>query len=145
MDAADSQARLGGEPVEVMAAVDLGSNSFHMVVARNQHGEPSILDRLRETVRLASTNRLHDQPDLPEPVRRTEPWGLGWRLNHRGTTGSWGDALGERVFGHTGATGTTVWMDPDRDGFCLLLTNALRAAAPWRLVQLSNIVASAFV
>lgn len=98
-----------------------------------------------ETVRIASTNRLHDQPDLPEPVRRTEPWGLGWRLNHRGTTGSWGDALGERVFGHTGATGTMVWMDPDRDGFCLLLTNALRAAAPWRLVQLSNIVASAFV
>ncbi len=37
-----------------MAAVDLGSNSFHMVVARNQHGEPSILDRLREMVRLAS-------------------------------------------------------------------------------------------
>jgi len=37
-----------------MAAVDLGSNSFHMVVARNQLGEPSILDRLREMVRLAS-------------------------------------------------------------------------------------------
>ena len=50
----DPQSRLGGEPVEVMAAVDLGSNSFHMVVARNQHGEPSILDRLREMVRLAS-------------------------------------------------------------------------------------------
>jgi exopolyphosphatase/guanosine-5'-triphosphate,3'-diphosphate pyrophosphatase len=37
-----------------MAAVDLGSNSFHMVVARNQLGEPSIVDRLREMVRLAS-------------------------------------------------------------------------------------------
>ena len=37
-----------------MAAVDLGSNSFHMVVARAQHGEPSIVDRLREMVRLAS-------------------------------------------------------------------------------------------
>jgi exopolyphosphatase/guanosine-5'-triphosphate,3'-diphosphate pyrophosphatase len=37
-----------------MAAVDLGSNSFHMVVARNQQGEPSIVDRLREMVRLAS-------------------------------------------------------------------------------------------
>jgi len=50
----DSQARPGGEPADVMAAVDLGSNSFHMVVARNQHGEPSIVDRLREMVRLAS-------------------------------------------------------------------------------------------
>jgi exopolyphosphatase/guanosine-5'-triphosphate,3'-diphosphate pyrophosphatase len=43
-----------GDPAEVIAAVDLGSNSFHMVVARNQHGEPSIVDRLREMVRLAS-------------------------------------------------------------------------------------------
>jgi len=50
----DPQTRPGGEPADVMAAVDLGSNSFHMVVARNQHGEPSIVDRLREMVRLAS-------------------------------------------------------------------------------------------
>jgi exopolyphosphatase/guanosine-5'-triphosphate,3'-diphosphate pyrophosphatase len=49
----DPQSR-PGEPAEVLAAVDLGSNSFHMVVARNQHGEPSIVDRLREMVRLAS-------------------------------------------------------------------------------------------
>jgi len=40
-----------GEP-EVIAAVDLGSNSFHMVVARVGQGEISILDRIREMVRL---------------------------------------------------------------------------------------------
>ena len=50
----DPQSRPGSDAAEVMAAVDLGSNSFHMVVARNQHGEPSIVDRLREMVRLAS-------------------------------------------------------------------------------------------
>jgi exopolyphosphatase/guanosine-5'-triphosphate,3'-diphosphate pyrophosphatase len=37
-----------------MAAVDLGSNSFHMVVARQHHGQLTIVDRLREMVRLAS-------------------------------------------------------------------------------------------
>ena len=37
-----------------MAAVDLGSNSFHMVVARTQDGVLAIVDRLREMVRLAS-------------------------------------------------------------------------------------------
>jgi exopolyphosphatase/guanosine-5'-triphosphate,3'-diphosphate pyrophosphatase len=42
------------DPAEVLAAVDLGSNSFHMVVARTQQGHPSIVDRLREMVRLAS-------------------------------------------------------------------------------------------
>jgi exopolyphosphatase/guanosine-5'-triphosphate,3'-diphosphate pyrophosphatase len=40
--------------VEVIAAVDLGSNSFHMVVARHSHGQLVIIDRLREMVRLAS-------------------------------------------------------------------------------------------
>jgi len=37
-----------------MAAVDLGSNSFHMVVARLQQGQLAIVDRLREMVRIAS-------------------------------------------------------------------------------------------
>ena len=36
----------------VLAAVDLGSNSFHMVVARRDQGQLVIVDRLREMVRL---------------------------------------------------------------------------------------------
>jgi hypothetical protein len=47
---------------EVLAAVDLGSNSFHMVVARYHHGQLTILDRLREMVRLAGG--LDDQGRL---------------------------------------------------------------------------------
>ena len=39
---------------DVIAAVDLGSNSFHMVVARFSHGQLLIVDRLRESVRLAA-------------------------------------------------------------------------------------------
>jgi exopolyphosphatase/guanosine-5'-triphosphate,3'-diphosphate pyrophosphatase len=39
---------------DVLAAVDLGSNSFHMVVARHSDGQLIILDRLREMVRLAA-------------------------------------------------------------------------------------------
>jgi len=36
-----------------VAAVDLGSNSFHMIVARlEETGTLSIIDRLREPVRL---------------------------------------------------------------------------------------------
>jgi exopolyphosphatase/guanosine-5'-triphosphate,3'-diphosphate pyrophosphatase len=38
---------------EVIAAVDLGSNSFHLVVARHSAGTLTIIDRLREMVRLA--------------------------------------------------------------------------------------------
>jgi exopolyphosphatase/guanosine-5'-triphosphate,3'-diphosphate pyrophosphatase len=38
----------------VVAGVDLGSNSFHMVVARVVEGHPHVIDRLREGVRLAA-------------------------------------------------------------------------------------------
>ncbi|MDX9740044.1 MAG: Ppx/GppA phosphatase family protein [Gammaproteobacteria bacterium] len=36
-----------------MAAVDLGSNSFHMIIARLEGEEPQLIDRLRVQVRLA--------------------------------------------------------------------------------------------
>src|SRR3954466_2573435 len=52
---------------EFLAAVDLGSNSFHMVVARYEHGEPRVIDRLRDSVRLAAGLR----PDgTLDPARR---------------------------------------------------------------------------
>ncbi len=97
------------------------------------------------TVRMMTSNRLNDLPELPEPVRRTQPWGLGWRLNHLGTPDSWGDLLGWKVFCHTGSAGNVVWMDPQTQGFCILFTNYLRARAPWRLVHLSSAVAAAFL
>ncbi|HET6546744.1 MAG TPA: exopolyphosphatase [Rhodanobacteraceae bacterium] len=52
---------------ELLAAVDLGSNSFHLVVARCEHGELRIIDRLRDSVRLAMGLR----PDYSlDPARR---------------------------------------------------------------------------
>ncbi|MGB1110198.1 MAG: exopolyphosphatase [Gammaproteobacteria bacterium] len=38
----------------MLAAVDLGSNSFHMIVARYEDGQLHVIDRLREMVRLAA-------------------------------------------------------------------------------------------
>jgi len=39
---------------DILAAVDLGSNSFHMVLARLHHGQLLVTDRMREMVRLAA-------------------------------------------------------------------------------------------
>ncbi|WP_394752703.1 exopolyphosphatase [Crenothrix sp.] len=39
---------------EIVAAVDLGSNSFHMIVCSYNNGSLQIIDRLKEMVRLAS-------------------------------------------------------------------------------------------
>ena len=41
------------EDGDLLAAVDLGSNSFHLVVARYTLGQLRIVDRIKETVRLA--------------------------------------------------------------------------------------------
>ncbi|MEO7071873.1 MAG: Ppx/GppA phosphatase family protein [Rhodanobacter sp.] len=53
---------------ELIAAVDMGSNSFHMVVARIEHGEPRVIDRLRDTVRMAAGLRADG---TLEAARRT--------------------------------------------------------------------------
>ncbi len=41
-------------PLDTVAAIDLGSNSFHMIVAQPEDGHLRMLDRIREPVRLAA-------------------------------------------------------------------------------------------
>ncbi|WP_394559868.1 exopolyphosphatase [Aquipseudomonas alcaligenes] len=48
----------------LIAAIDLGSNSFHMVLAKADHGEIRILERLGEKVQLAAG--LDDERQLSE-------------------------------------------------------------------------------
>ena len=51
---------------------------------------------------------------------------LGW--DTCAGDGSCGKYLSERAYGHTGFTGTSLWIDPDRDMFVILLTNRVHAA-----------------
>ena len=51
---------------------------------------------------------------------------LGW--DTCGHDGSCGKYLSSRAYGHTGFTGTSLWIDPDRDLFVILLTNRVHAA-----------------
>ncbi|MHC4490886.1 MAG: exopolyphosphatase, partial [Planctomycetota bacterium] len=53
---------------DTLAAIDLGSNSFHMVVARVSAGQPEIIDRLREQVQLAEG--LDAELNLNKKARR---------------------------------------------------------------------------
>lgn len=53
---------------EVIAAVDLGSNSFHMIVGELRHGQLVILDRIKETVRLAEG--LSDSGEIGNEARQ---------------------------------------------------------------------------
>ncbi len=53
---------------DLLAAIDLGSNSFHMVVARYMLGQLRTIDRLREMVRMAEG--LDDKGGLDPEVRQ---------------------------------------------------------------------------
>lgn len=48
---------------------------------------------------------------------------LGWDTPADSGYSSAGTRLSRRAFGHTGYTGTSLWLDPDRDLFIILLTN----------------------
>ncbi len=71
---------------------------------------------------------------LPEPMVRLalrnytvgleENRGFGWLL-HMDRADHPSAVLSERCFGHTGFTGTSVWVDPERDLIMVLLTNRL--------------------
>jgi CubicO group peptidase (beta-lactamase class C family) len=51
---------------------------------------------------------------------------LGW--DTCGGSGSCGQYLGENAYGHTGFTGTSLWIDPQREMFVVLLTNRVHEA-----------------
>jgi CubicO group peptidase (beta-lactamase class C family) len=50
--------------------------------------------------------------------------GLGWQLQSSRSTHP-SSVLSENCYGHTGFTGTSVWVDPERDLIIVLLTNRL--------------------
>ncbi|HTN43279.1 MAG TPA: serine hydrolase domain-containing protein [Nitrospiria bacterium] len=61
-------------------------------------------------------------------TRQTTPgssWGLGWDTpsGSSGAPSSSGRLLSARSFGHLGFTGTSLWIDPEKDLTIILLTN----------------------
>ncbi len=66
--AADSLSPSENAQPEIIAAVDLGSNSFHMIVGELRHGQLAVLDRIRETVRLAEG--LSEKGDISPDARK---------------------------------------------------------------------------
>ena len=61
------------------------------------------------------------------------PHGLGWRLAHEcAPAPNWSRAS----FGHTGYTGTSLWLDPEADRFAVLLTNEVYCGKERGMVRL---------
>lgn len=62
-----------------------------------------------------------------QPVSRDSRYGLGWAIAR--PDGPSGDLFSPRSFGHTGFTGTSLWIDPDQDLFVIFLTNRVNPSA----------------
>ena len=96
------------------------------------------------TIDAATRNQLQYMRDVPDEERRCRPWGLGWRLNWPAHSANFGDLLGPRTYGHWGATGTVLWIDPDAGNFALILTTLPQEPSGKYLARLSNTVAAAW-
>ncbi len=79
--------------------------------------------------RLVRAETLRDFTSRVAYFGTGEARALGWQAVPTGErVSSAGTRFGEKSFGHTGWTGTSLWIDPERDLFVILLTN--RAFAP---------------
>lgn len=74
--------------------------------------------------------------------------GLGWDLNSPYATAG-GDIFGSPSYGHTGYTGTSLWIDPPTQTFIILLTNRVHPKDEGSVVSLrskvANVVASSII
>lgn len=67
---------------------------------------------------------------------------LGWDTPSDSGYSSAGSKLSRLSFGHTGFTGTSIWMDPERDLFVILLTNRVNPTrANTKILQVRAVVA----
>jgi beta-glucosidase-like glycosyl hydrolase/CubicO group peptidase (beta-lactamase class C family) len=98
-------------------------------------------------VRRAQTRRLVDAEVLRAFTNRyddTSSRALGWDTPSERSSG--GDYVTDSAFGHTGYTGTSIWMDPELDLWVVLLTNRVHPTrANQKIVPLRRAVHDAVV
>jgi CubicO group peptidase (beta-lactamase class C family) len=72
--------------------------------------------------------------------------GLGWDLDSSQSANG-GDLFGPSSYGHTGYTGTSIWIDPDTETYVIFLTNRVhpddKGAISALRSRVANVVAAA--
>ncbi len=79
-----------------------------------------------------------------QPANAASLRGLGWDIDSPFSSNR-GELLPVGSFGHTGFTGTSLWMDPVTDTYIILLTNAVHPRGGDSTVSLRSRVATAVV
>jgi uncharacterized protein YbbC (DUF1343 family)/CubicO group peptidase (beta-lactamase class C family) len=97
--------------------------------------------------RILSPESVDKMTTAETPFGKMVVRGLGWDIDSPYSSNR-GDLFPVGSFGHTGFTGTSLWIDPFSQTYVILLTNAVHPAGEGNVIalraQVSNIVASAY-
>ena len=119
---------------------DLGRLAVCML---NQGTSPDHQTIIHPLVISSSTqNQTCHMSGLVESDRLHRPWGLGWRFNWPDHATCFSDFVSSKAYGHWGATGTLMWIDPKTQIWCVILTNQPYEASRTVIQRLSNRIAS---
>ncbi len=97
-------------------------------------GRPSRFPLRQDTLLLMTTPQ--------QPTGKTELRGFGWDIDTHYSSPR-GNVFSRRSFGHTGFTGTSLWIDPESDSYVLILTNRVHPSGGHSVVQLRHDIATA--
>ena len=92
-------------------------------------------------VRACLSNQTQHIAGLPEVDRVQRAWGLGWRKNWLDHSATFSDFLSADAFGHWGATGTMMWIEPETSRWCVILTTQPYEQSQSVIQRMSNVVA----
>jgi CubicO group peptidase (beta-lactamase class C family) len=93
-----------------------------------------------QNVRVLSPLTVTRMTTIFEPVQHAGR-GLGWDI-YTDYSSNKGDLFPKGGFGHTGYTGTSLWIDPGLETFVILLTNRVHPDDKGSVVQLRSLVAN---
>nr|WP_246495873.1 serine hydrolase domain-containing protein [Ameyamaea chiangmaiensis] len=96
-------------------------------------GRPSAYPLKPQTLVLMTTPQ--------QPAGRGDLRGLGWDIATHYSSPR-GDRFGPGSFGHTGFTGTSLWLDPASDSYVLILTNRVHPDGKGNVVALRHDIAT---
>lgn len=97
----------------------------------------------RAVVQTCLSNQTRHIAGLPAADRVQRAWGFGWRQNWLDHSATFSDFLSADAYGHWGATGTMMWIEPARSRWCVILTTQPYEESQTVIQRLSNVVAAA--
>ena len=94
--------------------------------------------------RILSRSAIEKMSTPQQPATASSLRGLGWDIDSPFSSNR-GELLPVGSFGHTGFTGTSLWIDPTTDTYIILLANAVHPNGKGSMVSLRSRVATAVV